>query len=130
MIRDKKMIRKKKVIKKRKMIRKRKGHWQHFPFADGLANMQVTPPGGIAFRPLHVRPSMIPHPSHKETIQGASVGTAQRDEFDVLRDKLDVTRDEFDVTNDELDVTRDELDVTRDDFDVTFFSGTQMMQFA
>ncbi|OWM88490.1 hypothetical protein CDL15_Pgr023991 [Punica granatum] len=126
------------------------GPWQHFPYADDLANMQVTPLGGIAFRPPPVRPSTMPHPRApitKETIEGASVGTAQiynskgrrdgfdvtkdqtdvtedridvtRDEFDVLRDELDVTKDEFNVPRDEFDVTRDEFDVTKDEFDVT-----------
>ncbi|PKI51795.1 hypothetical protein CRG98_027843 [Punica granatum] len=52
------------------------------------------------------------------------------DKFDVASDEFDVTRDELDVTWDEFDVTRDDFDVTRDEFDVTFFSGTQMMQFA
>ncbi|PKI71825.1 hypothetical protein CRG98_007764 [Punica granatum] len=57
------------------------GPWQHFPYADDLANMQVTPLDGIAFRPPPVRPSMMPHliaPITKETIEGASAGTAQR----------------------------------------------------
>ncbi|OWM73345.1 hypothetical protein CDL15_Pgr001459 [Punica granatum] len=125
------------------------GPWQHFPSADDLANMHVTHPGGIAFTPPPVRPSMMPHPRapiSKETIQGANAGIAQRtflihinlglslsfngngpwDGFDVTKDqtdeaedRIDVIRDKFDVPRNELDVTRDELDVTRNEFDVT-----------
>ncbi|OWM66625.1 hypothetical protein CDL15_Pgr010276 [Punica granatum] len=136
MIRDRKMIRKKNGIKKRKVEAKEykevkekcgEGPWQHFPYADDLTNMQVTPPGGIAFRPSPMRPSMMPHPRApitKETIECVSAGTVQRNEFDVPNDELDVTKDEFDVprnefdvTSDELNETRDELNVTRDEFD-------------
>ncbi|OWM83058.1 hypothetical protein CDL15_Pgr011740 [Punica granatum] len=62
-------------------LEEEQGPWQHFSFADDLANMQVTPPGGIAFRPPPMRPSMMPHPRApitKETIQCVSAGTAQR----------------------------------------------------
>ncbi|PKI52041.1 hypothetical protein CRG98_027573 [Punica granatum] len=54
---------------------------QYFPYADDFANIQVTPPGGIAFRPPPMRPSMMPHPRAlitKKTIEGTSAGTAQR----------------------------------------------------
>ncbi|PKI37048.1 hypothetical protein CRG98_042561 [Punica granatum] len=119
------------------------GPWQHFPYADDLAKIQVTPPGGIAFRPPPVRPNMMPHlraPITKETIEdirsflihinlGLSQsynGKGQRDGFDVIKDQTDVTEDridvtryEFDVPRDELDVTRDEFNVIRDEFDVT-----------
>ncbi|OWM72705.1 hypothetical protein CDL15_Pgr009162 [Punica granatum] len=113
-------------------LEEEQGPWQHFPYADDLANMQVTPLGAIAFRPLPVKPSMMPHPRApitKETIEGASARTAQRgrrdgfdvtkDQTDVTDDRIDVTREKFDVPRDEFDVTRDEFDVTKDEFDVT-----------
>ncbi|OWM63004.1 hypothetical protein CDL15_Pgr026178 [Punica granatum] len=110
---------------------------------DDLANIQVTPPDGIAFRPPPMRPSMMPHPRApitKETIKDIRTflihinlglsrsynGKGQRDGYDVTKDQtdvtedpIDVTRDEFDVSRDELDLTRDEFNVTRDEFDVT-----------